>query len=105
MYLLYKTRKNKTYGILKRKKKKTKNKNKIVYKNNAYIWKYTNQKLFTHTNKNITYKCTHTITQHAPVYTTTANTTMTHSFRNYIQRVGTLHVIKGGAFFVYIQWL
>ena len=26
---------------------------------------------------------------------------MTHSFRNYIQWVGTLHVVKGGAFFVY----
>ena len=49
------------------------------------------------------YIYTHTITQHAPVYTTTAYTTMTHSFRNYIQWVGTLHVVKGGAFFVYIQ--
>ena len=45
----------------------------------------------------------YTITQHAPVYTTTANTTMTHSFRNNIQWVGTLHVVKGEAFFVYIQ--
>ena len=50
-----------------------------------------------------THKYIYIITQHAPAYTTIANTTMTHSFRNYIQWVGTSHIVKGGAFFVYIQ--
>ena len=29
----------------------------------------------------------YTITQHAPVYTTIANTTMTHSFRNHVETI------------------
>ena len=84
---MYKTRKKiKTYGKLKRKKDKKKKKLKS-YIQIMLIFENIQTRNYLHTQIKIyiIYIYIHTITQHAPVYNITANTTMTHSFRNYIQ--------------------